>query len=94
MAVIHIPEAEAARDFARLLAQVHAGKEIRIDSGSSTIAMHRVPNANGREKTLSEAIRLAEERRSSVTLDDQFSRDLEAVICNHEHEGIRDPWAE
>ena len=94
MAVIHIPEAEAARSFADLLAQVRSGKEIHIESGSSTIAMHRIRNANGREKTLSEAIRLAEERQSSVTLDDQFSRDLETVISNHEHEGIRDPWAE
>jgi len=91
MAVIHISEAEAARDLPALLAKVRAGEEIRIATNTSTIAL----TAEARRKTLSEAIRLAEERDEDITLDDQFSTDLDAVVTNHEHEaGSRDPWLE
>jgi antitoxin (DNA-binding transcriptional repressor) of toxin-antitoxin stability system len=91
MAVIHISEAEAARDLPALLAKVRAGEEIRIATNTSTIAL----TAEARRKTLSEAIRLAEERDEDITLDDQFSTDLDAVVMNHEHEaGSRDPWLE
>jgi antitoxin (DNA-binding transcriptional repressor) of toxin-antitoxin stability system len=91
MAVIHISEAEALRDLSRLMAKVHAGVEVRIEGDAGVVAM--VPVSEKR-KTLSEAIRLAEERNDNVTLDDQFSHDLEIVICNHEHEGLRNPWEE
>ena len=91
MAVIHISEAEAVRDFARLMEKVHAGVEVRIEGGAGTVAMVPLP---AKRKTLSEAIRLAEERNDDVTLDDQFSHDLAIVIGNHEHEALRDPWAE
>ena len=79
MAVIHISEAEATKSIDELMAKVREGNEVRI-----------VP----RKKTLSEAIRLAELRNSSVTLDDRFGEDLDIVISNHEHEGLRDPWVE
>lgn len=89
MAVIHITEAEAARDFAGIMARVRAGEEVRIGNDISILQAHKTDKP---KKTLSEAIRLAEERQSTVTLDDQFARDLEIVISNHEHEGIRNPW--
>ena len=91
MAVTHISETEAARDFAGLLARVRAGEEVIIETGTTNIAMHPLPE---KKKTLSEAIRRAEERNSTVTLDDQFSRDLEEIIRIHEHEVLRDPWQE
>ncbi len=94
MAVIHISEAEAARDLPSLLAKVRAGEEIRIEKDAATVAVLRSPDASPRKKTLSEAIRRAKERQVNVTLDDQFSRDLETVISNHEHEGIRNLWEE
>jgi antitoxin (DNA-binding transcriptional repressor) of toxin-antitoxin stability system len=91
VAVIHISEAEAARDLPALLAKVRSGEEVHIATNASTIALTAEP----RKKSLSEAIRLAEERDEDVTLDDQFSNDLDAVIKNHEHEaGSRDPWLE
>ena len=39
MAVIHISEAEAVRDFAAVLAQVRAGAEIVIDSETLPVAL-------------------------------------------------------
>jgi antitoxin (DNA-binding transcriptional repressor) of toxin-antitoxin stability system len=92
MAVIEISETEAARDLADLLAKAHAGEDVRIRGRTGTVAV--VPVVEERKKTLSEAIRLAERRNDNVTLDDQFSRDLETVICNHEHEAIRNLWEE
>ncbi len=89
MAVIHITEAEAARDLERILAKVRAGEEVRI---GNDIAIVKTDRAISGKKTLSQAIELAEARQSNVTLDDQFARDLEMVISNHEHEGIRNPW--
>ena len=91
MAVIHISEAEAARDLPSLLAKVRAGERVHIATSAATITLVPEP----RKKTLSEAIRLAEERDEQITLDDQFSSDLDAVITNHEHEaGSRSPWEE
>jgi hypothetical protein len=91
MAVIHISEAEAIHDPSSVFAKARAGEEIHIAGDSSTIAIVAEP----KRKTLSEAIRLAEERDEDITLDDQFSRDLDAVITNHEHEaGMRDRWEE
>ncbi len=92
MAVIHISERDAERDFAGLLAKVRAGEEVLIDGESAVVAITRIPRGSASRKTLSEAIRRAEERNNDVTLDDQFGRDLEIIISNHQHEGIRDPW--
>jgi len=94
MAVIHISEADAVRDFASLVSRVRAGEEVHITTDSDVIALSRLLPDEAPRKTLSEAIRRAKERNLDVLLDDQFGRDLEQVICNHEHEGIRDPWAE
>jgi antitoxin (DNA-binding transcriptional repressor) of toxin-antitoxin stability system len=41
MAIIHISEAEAASDFAALMARVRAGEEIVIESGSHPVAVIR-----------------------------------------------------
>jgi len=89
MAVIHISEAEAV-GLPSLLARVRGGEEVRINDNDETVAVIREPES--RRKTLPEAIRLAKERAIDIRLDDQFGRDLEQVICNHEHEGIRNPW--
>ena len=82
MAVIHISEAEAARDFAGLLARVRAGAEVIIDSDARAVAVLRVA-APRPGRLLSESIASAEARGSTVTLDPDFSTDLEAVIDSH-----------
>jgi len=57
MAVIHISEAEATRDFAGLLARVRAGEEVVIDASLPVILRAAVAP---RGRLISESIALAE----------------------------------
>jgi prevent-host-death family protein len=90
MAVIHISETEAARDFAGLLAQVRAGEEVVVEKEASPAVVLRVKEERPLRR-LSESLRLAKEHGSTVTLDGDFGRDLEAVINSH-LEPLENPW--
>jgi prevent-host-death family protein len=90
MAVIHISEADAARDFTGLLARVRAGEEIVIEKEASPAVVLRVA-AERPLRRLSESLRLAREHGSDVTLDGGFARDLEAIINSHP-EPLKNPW--
>jgi antitoxin (DNA-binding transcriptional repressor) of toxin-antitoxin stability system len=90
MAVIHISEAEAARDFAALTARVREGAEIVIESGTVAVAVMR-PATEGPGRLLSELIALAEIRGSNTTIDADFARDVEEAITSHREP--RDPPA-
>jgi antitoxin (DNA-binding transcriptional repressor) of toxin-antitoxin stability system len=80
--VIHISEAEAANDFAAVLARVRAGAEIVIDGREPiVVAVYTSKPEPGR--LLSESIALAEAHGSTVTLDGDFGRDLEEIINSH-----------
>ncbi|MGC2110282.1 MAG: hypothetical protein WA655_12250 [Candidatus Korobacteraceae bacterium] len=81
--VIHISEAEAESDFASVLARVREGAEVVIETENDRrpVAVVRPVERPGR--LLSESIALAEAHGSTVTLDEDFSRDLEAVINSH-----------
>jgi prevent-host-death family protein len=80
--VIHISEAEAASDFARVLSRVRAGEEVVIEQDAKPVAVI-IPSAPRPGRLLSEAIAMAEARGSTVTLDEDFARDLEDVINSH-----------
>jgi prevent-host-death family protein len=88
MAVIHISEADAARDFSELLARVRAGAEIVIESSSRPSAVLRAIEPPRR--SISECIALAakheEETGESPVLDPEFAADVEEVIRD------RRPW--
>src|SRR5881394_2081454 len=78
--VIHISEAEAATtNVATLLAHVRAGAEVVIENDSRPLRSAE-PHPG---RLLSESIALAEAHGSSVTLDGDFGRDLEAIINSH-----------
>jgi len=79
--VIHISEAEAARDFGKLLARVRAGAEVVIESDTLPIVVVRPVEPHVR--LLSESLRLAREHASTATLDADFARDVEAGINSH-----------
>jgi antitoxin (DNA-binding transcriptional repressor) of toxin-antitoxin stability system len=83
--VIHISEAEAESDFASVLARVREGAEVVIESagGGPPVAIVRPAAPERPGRLLSELIALAEAHGSTVTLDDEFSRDLEAIINSH-----------
>ncbi len=78
---IDISEAEAASDFAALLARVRAGTEIIIKHDAERVAVVRP--AEPRVRLLSESLRLAREHGSTATLDEDFARDLEEIINSH-----------
>lgn len=80
--VIHISEAEAANDFASLLARVRAGVEVIIEQNAYPVAVLR-PIAARAGRLLSESIALAEAHGSTTTLDEDFARDLEEIVNSH-----------
>jgi antitoxin (DNA-binding transcriptional repressor) of toxin-antitoxin stability system len=90
MATIHISEAEAARDFAGLLARVRAGAEIVIEDGDAPAVVLRAA-VERPVRRLSESLRMAKEHGSTATLDGDFAHDLEAVINSHP-EPLKNVW--
>ena len=88
--VIHISEAEAASDFAGLLAHVRAGVEVVIENGKLPVAVLRP--AEPHVRLLSESLRLAKEHASSVTLDEEFAQDLDTVIRSHRDPSTPPTW--
>lgn len=82
MATIHIPEAEAERNFAAVMSHIRAGAEVVIENGARTVAIVKPPT-RGPGRLLSEAIALAEARGSTATLDGGFERDLTEFIESH-----------
>ncbi|MGA7914357.1 MAG: type II toxin-antitoxin system prevent-host-death family antitoxin [Candidatus Acidiferrales bacterium] len=79
--VIHISEEEAANDFASLMASVRAGAEVIIEENARPVAF--LHPADPSVRLLSESLRLAQEHASTATLDDGFSKDLEAAVESH-----------
>jgi antitoxin (DNA-binding transcriptional repressor) of toxin-antitoxin stability system len=79
--VIHISDAEAARDFGSLLKRVCAGAEVVIEHDAQPVAIiHPTESA---VRLLSESLRLAREHGSTATLDRDFGADAEAAIESH-----------
>jgi antitoxin (DNA-binding transcriptional repressor) of toxin-antitoxin stability system len=83
MATFRISEAEAARDFAGVIARVRAGVEVVIESEMFPVAVVRSPDPP--KRTIEECIALSPED-SPARMDDVFASDVEAAIDMH-----RDP---
>jgi antitoxin (DNA-binding transcriptional repressor) of toxin-antitoxin stability system len=88
--VIHISEAEAARDFAGILARVREGTEVVIESDTRAVAVVRPAGEEFRPRLLSESIALAKKHAAELgyepRMDPDFAADLEEIIGN------RRPW--
>lgn len=80
MATFRISEADAARDFSRLLARVRAGAEVVIESDERPIAVMRRPDPPRR--TIEECVALLPED-SSLVMGADFARDVEEAIAFH-----------
>jgi antitoxin (DNA-binding transcriptional repressor) of toxin-antitoxin stability system len=84
MAATHISEADAARDFADLMARVRAGAEVIIESGVQPVAVLRA--AAPPRRSISESIALAEARSKELgyepVMDAEFAADMEEIIRN------------
>ncbi|HTS49925.1 MAG TPA: hypothetical protein VMH05_18380 [Bryobacteraceae bacterium] len=81
MAQVHITEAELARDLHSVLEKVRQGTEVIVERDHAPVALIQPPPRPGR--LLSECIALAESHGTSVTLDDEFGKDLEDIIQSH-----------
>ena len=84
MATFHISEAEAARDFAGLMARVRTGIEVVIESDTYPVAVLRA--ATPPRRSISESIALAEARSKELgyepVMDASFAADMEEIIRN------------
>jgi antitoxin (DNA-binding transcriptional repressor) of toxin-antitoxin stability system len=84
MATIHISEADAAGDFAGLMARVRAGMDVVIESGTQPVAVLRA--AAPPRRSISESIALAEARSKELgykpVMDAEFAADMEEIIRN------------
>ena len=81
--VIRISEAEAATtNVEELLVHVRAGAEVVIENGARPVAVLRSAELHP-GRLLSESVALAEAHGSTVTLDGDFGRDLEAIVHSH-----------
>ena len=78
--VIHVSEAEAASNFASLLARVRAGAQVVIESGNLAVAVIHAPAPARR--TISESMALLPEDSTAV-MDADFAKDVEAAIESH-----------
>lgn len=84
MAVLHITEAELARDLHRVLEKVRLGTEVIVEHDNQPVAVLRPPTIAPR--TISESLALLSDREAA-TLDPEFAADVEEVVRN------RRPWA-
>jgi antitoxin (DNA-binding transcriptional repressor) of toxin-antitoxin stability system len=80
MAVIHISESDAVRDFAGLLARVRAGAEVVIEDGALPVAVVHAPVPPRR--SIVECIAMLPED-SSATIDEDFARDVAEAVEAH-----------
>jgi antitoxin (DNA-binding transcriptional repressor) of toxin-antitoxin stability system len=89
MAVIHISEADAASDFAALMARVRAGEEIVIESGSYPVAVLRA--AAPPRRSVSESIAMAKARSKELgytpVMDAEFASDMQEIIRDRKPRG-------
>ena len=85
--IIHISEAEAASDFAGVLARVRAGAEIVIEGHEPVVVVRtEVRTEPVRGRLISECIALAkaheEESGKAPVLDPDFAADVEEIVKN------------
>jgi antitoxin (DNA-binding transcriptional repressor) of toxin-antitoxin stability system len=85
MAVLHITEAELARDVHGVLEKVRAGAEVVIEEDHRAVAVIKTPRRPGR--SIDECIALAKEYearfREAPVPDPDFAKDVQAAIDAH-----------
>lgn len=84
MAIVHISEAEAAKDFPGLLSRVREGAEVVIDDETGPVAVMRSPEGldPSMAATMARALRLRELRGEDLYIDSDFAADVAERIRN------------
>ena len=91
MATLCITEAEFARDVRAVLAKVEQGHEVVIEQEDHrSVAIIRAPHRNRRPIT--EILREARQHNPTVTLGEDFGKDLEEIITNHQQTWSPPSW--
>jgi antitoxin (DNA-binding transcriptional repressor) of toxin-antitoxin stability system len=90
MGTVRITEAELARDLHAILAKVQKGVEVVVENDHRPVAVLRPPNRSGR--LVPDLLREARQRNSTVTLDEDFGKDLEAIIAGQQQPGNPPSW--
>jgi hypothetical protein len=81
LAVLHITEAELARDVPAVLEMIRQGAEVIVDRNAQPVAVIKSPRFRGRP--IDECIAMAKAHGSHATLDDEFAKDLDDIIDSH-----------
>jgi antitoxin (DNA-binding transcriptional repressor) of toxin-antitoxin stability system len=85
MAVLHMTEAEVARNLHAVLEKVRRGIDVVIEQNSLPVAVIKSAPAKGRK--ISEVIAGMETMGADAAFDEAFARDVEEGIKAH-----REPW--
>ena len=86
-----IAEAELASDVRAVLAKVEHGSEVTIErEDHRPVAVISAPHRSGRPIT--EILREARQRKSTLTLDEDFGKDLEEIVDNHQRPSNPPSW--
>jgi antitoxin (DNA-binding transcriptional repressor) of toxin-antitoxin stability system len=93
MAIIHVTEAEAARDLSTLIDKVRAGESVQIESGRDSFALTPILKLHYDRPRLASDI-LADLKRDASTalLPEGFAELVAQGIHEHEHETLKDSW--
>jgi antitoxin (DNA-binding transcriptional repressor) of toxin-antitoxin stability system len=78
MVQLHMSEAEVARDFTAVLEKVELGTEVVVERDAAPVAVIKPVQFRGR--SIDDCIATARARGSHTTLDEDFAKDLEAII--------------
>ena len=86
MITVRISEAELVRDVRAVLEKVQQGSEVIVEREDhrpvATISLPR-----GSRRPITEILREAKQRNSTVTFDEDFGKDLEEIITHGQQ-----PW--
>jgi prevent-host-death family protein len=84
MATIYISEADAAGDFAGLMARVRAGEEIVIESANQPVAVIRAASFPRRSisESLARATASSKDLGYTPVMDAGFAADMEEIVRN------------
>jgi antitoxin (DNA-binding transcriptional repressor) of toxin-antitoxin stability system len=85
METVRISEAELVRDLHAILAKVQEGVEVIVEQDHRPVAVIRQAQRSGRP--ISQILQQARERKSTVTLDPDFGKDMESIIASDQQ-----PW--
>ena len=84
MTTVRVTEAELARDVRAVLEKVAQGNEVIIEQEDHRpVAVISLPHRTGRPIT--EILSEARRRNLTVTLDDDFGKDLEEIIASQQN---------